>query len=106
MTRVEIVGTKEEDPDNRCDDSKPDAPGLPGNEALSNVEDAANPEKLAENQRHEHCQVGQEISAVHDAPAEPKGAKGNQRRSDRALASLMKPIVVIAFVFSKNTARD
>ena len=80
MTRVEIVGTKEEDPDNRCDDSKPDAPGLPGNEALSNVEDAANPEKLAENQRHEHGEVGQEIGVVQRAPAEPKAQKATNKK--------------------------
>ena len=87
MTRVEIVGTKEEDPDNRCDDSKPDAPGLPGNEALSNVEDAANPEKLAENQRHKYNEVSQKIRAVHNAPNKPQGANSNQRESDHALVS-------------------
>ncbi len=87
MRRNEAVGTKEEYPDNRGDDSKPDAPGLPGNEALPKIENAANPEELAENQRHEHGEVGQEIGVVQRAPAEPKGTKGNQRESDPALVS-------------------
>jgi hypothetical protein len=64
VTRVEIVGTKEEHPDNRGNDSKPGAPGLPWNEALPEVEDATNPEELAENQGHEHCEVEQKIRAV------------------------------------------
>ena len=65
MTRDEAVSKKEEHPDNRGDDSKPDAPGIPGNEALPNIEDAGNPEKLAENQRHKYGEVWQEIGSVH-----------------------------------------
>ena len=90
MTRVEIVSKKEERPYNRSDDSKPGAPGLSGNKALPNIEDPANPEELAENQRHEHGEVRQEIRVVQRAPAEPKGAKDNQRESDRSLVSSEK----------------
>jgi len=90
MTRDEIVGTKEEHPDNRGDDRKPDAAELPGNEALPKIDDEANPEELAENQHHEHGEVRQEIRVVQRTPAEPKGAKGDQRESDRALVSSEK----------------
>ena len=75
----EAVSTKEEYPDNRGDDSKPDAPGLPGNEALPKIENAANPEELAENQRHEHGEEGQEIGTF-TRTAEPKGAKATNKK--------------------------
>ena len=39
--------------DNCCDDGEPNAPELSWDEALPNVKDAVNPEKLASNQQHE-----------------------------------------------------
>jgi len=80
MRRNEAVGTKEEYPDNRGDDSKPDAPGLPGNEALPKIENAANPEELAENQRHEHGEVGQEIGWYNTPRLSQKAQKATNKK--------------------------
>ena len=80
----EAVNT-EEHVNNRCYDGEPDAPGLPGDKAFPEVEGAANPEKLADNQQHEDAEEEQEFAV--EPGAKPKGAKDNQQDSDRALVS-------------------
>jgi hypothetical protein len=76
----ETVDT-EEHVDNRRYDGGPGAPGLSGDDATPYIEGAANPEKLAGNQKHEQQEFDVEPGA------EPKGAKDNQQDSDRALVS-------------------
>ena len=50
----EAVSEEEQDlQGNSRDNRKPGASGLPGNESLPKVDAAANPEKLAGQQRHE-----------------------------------------------------
>ena len=80
----EAVDT-EEHVDNRRDDGEPNAPGLPGDKAFPQIEDAANPEKLADNQQHEDGEEEQEFAV--DVGVKTKGAKHNQQDSDRALMS-------------------
>src|SRR5215469_612977 len=87
MTRGKAINKKEHCPDNRRDHSKPSAAGPSGNEALPNVEDTSDPEKLAGDQRHEHDDVRQKIGAVDNTPTEPQSANDNQREGDHALTS-------------------
>jgi hypothetical protein len=84
----EAIG-EEEQIDSTRDHRQPGPSGLPGDESLPNVEDAATPEKLAGNQHHEDGEEEQEIEGTHLAPTggEPEGAKGDQRESGHALVS-------------------
>ena len=81
--------SEEEQIDNTRDDREPAAPGLSGDESLTKVEDAANPEKLAGNKHHEDGGKEQGIEAPKLAGVyEQEGTKRkDQRENDGAFIS-------------------
>src|SRR5205807_3100693 len=83
--RTEVISV-EEHPDNTRERRKPGTPGLPGDESFPKVDDATNPENLADNQHHEEGEEEQETERTHFTPTggQPEGAKSNQRESDHA----------------------
>ena len=72
--------SEEEHVHNTCDEREPCAPALPGDQSHPDVEDTANPEKLAGNQHHEDGEEEHEIERAQLAPTggEPEGAQGDQ----------------------------
>ena len=78
------VVSEEEQTDNTRNGRKPGAARLSGDESFSKVDDATNPENLADNQHHEEGEEEQETERAHFTPTggQPEGAKGNQRESD------------------------
>jgi len=80
------VVSEEEQTDNTRNGRKPGTARLSGDESFPKVDDATNPENLADNQHHEEGEEEQETERTHFAPTggQPEGAKGNQRESDHA----------------------
>ena len=81
--------SEEEQIDNTRDDREPGAPGLPGDESLPKVEDAANPEKLAGNKHHEDGEEEQGFEAPQIARVyeQESGKSKDQQQNDDALVS-------------------
>jgi hypothetical protein len=73
-------------PDNTRNGRKPGAARLSGDGSFPKVDDATNPENLADNQHHEEGEEEQETERTHFTPTggQPEGAKGNQGDSDHA----------------------
>ena len=68
--------------DEACDDREPGAAGLTGDEALPEIEDAANPEKLAGDKDQEQCE-DQQIKKIGLRDQEC-GKSKDQEQNDRA----------------------
>ena len=80
------VVSEEEQTDNTRNGRKPGAVRFSGDESFPKVDDATNPENLADNQHHEKGEEEQKTERTHLAPTggQPEGAKGNQRETDHA----------------------
>src|SRR6266702_442659 len=83
--RAEVIG-EEEQTDNTRNGRKPGAARLSGDESFPKVDDATNPENLADNQHQEEGEEEQETERTHFTPTggQPEGAKSNQQESDHA----------------------
>lgn len=83
------VVSEEEQTDNTRNGRTPGAVRLSGDDSFSKVDDATNPENLADNQHHEEGEEEQGTERTHFSPTggQPEGAKGNQRESGHVLVS-------------------
>jgi len=71
------VVSEEEQTDNTRNGRKPGAAWLSGDESFPKVDDAPNPENLAENQHHEESEEEQETERTHFTPT---GAARRRKR--------------------------